>query len=189
MPAVILRRSSRGIAIDQVRRRTGARTSAGPDNLTPVGAEVPASPTLTCLDSPLHLIISEAARATVENRSLVHPNCFPASNLRYIQHYGRVQIILYYSCLIGAGEWTRTTDLLITNQLLCQLSYTGPLPSQGRDYSGSARGRFGAPMLPRSELAPPARPDSEAMESGWPDSPSVGFRPRRSFPRRSGRQQ
>jgi hypothetical protein len=25
----------------------------------------------------------------------------------------------------GAGEWTRTTDLLITNQLLCQLSYTG----------------------------------------------------------------
>jgi hypothetical protein len=26
---------------------------------------------------------------------------------------------------IGAGEWTRTTDLLITNQLLCQLSYAG----------------------------------------------------------------
>ena len=25
----------------------------------------------------------------------------------------------------GAGEWTRTTDLLITNQLLCQLSCTG----------------------------------------------------------------
>ncbi len=25
----------------------------------------------------------------------------------------------------GAGEWTRTTDLLITNQLLYQLSYTG----------------------------------------------------------------
>jgi hypothetical protein len=25
----------------------------------------------------------------------------------------------------GAGEWIRTTDLLITNQLLCQLSYTG----------------------------------------------------------------
>ena len=24
-----------------------------------------------------------------------------------------------------AGEWTRTTDLLITNQLLSQLSYTG----------------------------------------------------------------
>ena len=26
---------------------------------------------------------------------------------------------------IGAGEWTRTIDLLITNQLLYQLSYTG----------------------------------------------------------------
>ena len=25
----------------------------------------------------------------------------------------------------GAGEWTRTTDLRITNALLCQLSYTG----------------------------------------------------------------
>ena len=25
----------------------------------------------------------------------------------------------------GAGEWTRTTDLLITNQLLYQLSHTG----------------------------------------------------------------
>ena len=25
---------------------------------------------------------------------------------------------------LGAGEWTRTTDLLITNQLLYQLSYT-----------------------------------------------------------------
>ncbi len=24
---------------------------------------------------------------------------------------------------VGAGEWTRTTDLLITNQLLYQLSY------------------------------------------------------------------
>ncbi len=26
---------------------------------------------------------------------------------------------------IGAGERIRTSDLLITNQLLCQLSYTG----------------------------------------------------------------
>jgi hypothetical protein len=25
----------------------------------------------------------------------------------------------------GAGEWIRTTDLLITNQLLCRLSYPG----------------------------------------------------------------
>ena len=30
-----------------------------------------------------------------------------------------------YFCLIGAGRRTRTPDLLITNQLLYQLSYTG----------------------------------------------------------------
>ncbi len=29
----------------------------------------------------------------------------------------------FFSC--GAGDWTRTHNLLITNQLLCQLSYTG----------------------------------------------------------------
>ena len=31
------------------------------------------------------------------------------------------------SCAVccGAGDWTRTHNLLITNQLLCQLSYTG----------------------------------------------------------------
>ena len=32
-------------------------------------------------------------------------------------------IQLLYCC--GAGDWTRTHNLLITNQLLCQLSYTG----------------------------------------------------------------
>ena len=30
------------------------------------------------------------------------------------------------SLFCGAGEWTRTTDLLITNQLLYQLSYNSP---------------------------------------------------------------
>lgn len=33
----------------------------------------------------------------------------------------------------GAGEWIRTTDLLITNQLLCRLSYPGMKePRKGR---------------------------------------------------------
>ena len=31
----------------------------------------------------------------------------------------------------GAGERTRTSDLLITNQLLYQLSYVGPGPPGG----------------------------------------------------------
>ena len=30
---------------------------------------------------------------------------------------------------VGAVEWTRTTDLLITNQLLYQLSYNSPYRS------------------------------------------------------------
>ena len=38
----------------------------------------------------------------------------------------------------GAGEWTRTTDLLITNQLLCQLSYTGT--GEGAEYTESPGG-------------------------------------------------
>ena len=37
-------------------------------------------------------------------------------------HSGICPYILF-SC--GAGDWTRTHNLLITNQLLCQLSYTG----------------------------------------------------------------
>ena len=31
--------------------------------------------------------------------------------------------------MVGAGEWTRTTDLLITNQLLYQLSYASLRPA------------------------------------------------------------
>ena len=34
----------------------------------------------------------------------------------------------------GAGEWTRTIDLLITNQLLYQLSYAG---AEGRTSKSS----------------------------------------------------
>jgi hypothetical protein len=34
--------------------------------------------------------------------------------------------------VVGAGEWTRTTDLLITNQLLYQLSYTSKFDRQER---------------------------------------------------------
>ena len=30
--------------------------------------------------------------------------------------------------VFGAGDWNRTRNLLITNQLLCQLSYTSTLP-------------------------------------------------------------
>ena len=40
--------------------------------------------------------------------------------------FGRSGICPFYiTFLVGAGDWTRTHNLLITNQLLCQLSYTG----------------------------------------------------------------
>ena len=45
--------------------------------------------------------------------------------------FGRSGICPYYLDVAlfrcGAGDWTRTHNLLITNQLLCQLSYTGIL--------------------------------------------------------------
>ena len=49
--------------------------------------------------------------------------------------FGRSGICPYIKCSLlrcGAGDWTRTHNLLITNQLLCQLSYTGIV---GWDYS------------------------------------------------------
>jgi hypothetical protein len=42
------------------------------------------------------------------------------------------------SCLTGAGDGTRTRDLLITNQLLYQLSYASKLPVF-KDTTASAR--------------------------------------------------
>ena len=39
--------------------------------------------------------------------------------------FGRSGICPYILFCCGAGDWTRTHNLLITNQLLCQLSYTG----------------------------------------------------------------
>ena len=39
--------------------------------------------------------------------------------------FGRSGICPYIQFCCGAGDWTRTHNLLITNQLLCQLSYTG----------------------------------------------------------------
>ena len=58
----------------EVRRRTATRTSAGPDNLTLACADAPVSPDLTYLDCPVQQIISEAARATLDSRSLVLPS-------------------------------------------------------------------------------------------------------------------
>ena len=49
----------------------------------------------------------------------------------------------------GAGDGTRTRNLLITNQLLCQLSYTSILSF----YGGSYRARTCDPLLVRQMLS------------------------------------
>ena len=38
--------------------------------------------------------------------------------------FGRSGTCPYIILSFGAGDWNRTRNLLITNQLLCQLSYT-----------------------------------------------------------------
>ena len=40
-------------------------------------------------------------------------------------HLAALESARIYLSRCGAGDWTRTHNLLITNQLLCQLSYTG----------------------------------------------------------------
>jgi hypothetical protein len=46
---------------------------------------------------------------------------------------------------VGAAEWTRTTDLLITNQLLYQLSYSS---------AEASAGLYGGPLAPaKSQVA------------------------------------
>ena len=61
--------------------------------------------------------------------------------------FGRSGICPYLRCSAfrcGAGDWTRTHNLLITNQLLCQLSYTGNscrTDSQSATPFGGALGR------------------------------------------------
>lgn len=47
----------------------------------------------------------------------------------------------------GAGAQTRTADLLITNQLLYQLSYTGVAQTAGRSISGSLATNQARPRL------------------------------------------
>ena len=40
-------------------------------------------------------------------------------------HLAALESAHIFNFCCGAGDWTRTHNLLITNQLLCQLSYTG----------------------------------------------------------------
>jgi hypothetical protein len=46
-----------------------------------------------------------------------------------------VDTIDEFGVFVGADEWSRTTDLLITNQLLYQLSYISTEGESSRDYS------------------------------------------------------
>ena len=54
----------------------------------------------------------------------------------------RESALILYSLIGGAGDRNRTNNLLITNQLLCQLSYTSKLPFR---------------VVPRGGIEPPTR--------------------------------
>ena len=54
---------------------------------------------------------------------------------------------------VGAGDWTWTHNLLITNQLLCQLSYTSTL--------------LNWKMVPRGGIEPPTRGFSVPCSTDW----------------------
>jgi hypothetical protein len=62
-----------------------------------------------------------------------------------------VDAILKTFARIGADEWSRTTDLLITNQLLYQLSYISTEGESSRDYSA---GRWRSSLGPRKNNLP-----------------------------------
>ena len=49
------------------------------------------------------------------------------------------RIYKYSNFANGAGDWNRTHNLLITNQLLCLLSYTGRIGASGRNRTTDIR--------------------------------------------------
>ena len=83
------------------------------------------------------LILSKIYIYATKKRIFMNKNAFlvgrggfepPKSKTSDLQSdpFGRSGIcpcVIQFFC--GAGDWTRTHNLLITNQLLCQLSYTG----------------------------------------------------------------
>ena len=71
--------------------------------------------TLRTSTASLQQITSEAAHATLENRPLVLPNCFPVLILWNFVGDNVLKISLFISRLVGAGARIRTADLLITN--------------------------------------------------------------------------
>ena len=85
----------------------------------------------------------------------------PALLPKLIQHHPKVP--LYELFKEGAGSETRTRDLLITNQLLYQLSYTGVFSRMRKTIT--------PPSLRRkllSTLQPSREPDVEVTSSALP---------------------
>ncbi len=55
--------------------------------------------------------------------SLMHLATLQSARIKFIPRL--------YGVVVGAGDRNRTNNLLITNQLLCQLSYTSTTPFRG----------------------------------------------------------
>ncbi len=79
-------------------------------------------PSLTCGRWQPRSPLPPAGEGQGEGSCLNHPPCRPRNNKAPSCERGQVLD------LTGAGERSRTLDLLITNELLYQLSYTGEAP-------------------------------------------------------------
>ena len=87
--------------------------------------------------------------------------------------FGRSGICPYLRCSsfrCGAGDWTRTHNLLITNQLLCQLSYTGILWCLGAELNHRQADFQSAALpteLPRHLATQNGLEPSTSSVTGW----------------------
>ena len=67
---------------------------------------------------------------------------------------GGLGFLLLCKAFFGADEWNRTTNLLITNQLLCQLSYVSPARLGGRQEIGKSGRRLSRARIGFEDSAP-----------------------------------
>ena len=43
----------------------------------------------------------------------------------FLHYFLQIILYIFHTSSFGAVDWGRTSDLLVTNELLCQLSYNG----------------------------------------------------------------
>ena len=78
-------------------------------------------------NDPRAQMISPTAKVSdrVSSRDVLQARSCDPGVTQTTEHGAARNEVLVFVKVFGAGEWTRTIDLLITNQLLYQLSYAG----------------------------------------------------------------